>query len=65
MNIEDKARLFAGVRRVLRRGSWFAIYDVMRAGTGQIDYPVLWAARDADASFAAETQTYRSLLVQA
>jgi hypothetical protein len=40
-------------------------YDVMRVGTGQIDYPVLWAARDAVASFAAETQTYRSLLVQA
>lgn len=64
MNVEDKARLFAEVRRVLRPGSWFAIYDVMQVGTGQLDYPVLWA-RDADASFVSEPQTYRNLLTQA
>jgi len=64
MNIEDKARLFAEVRRVLRPGGWFAIYDVMQVGTGDIDYPALWA-RDADTSFVAEPQTYRRLLIQA
>jgi ubiquinone/menaquinone biosynthesis C-methylase UbiE len=64
MNIEDKARLFAEVRRVLRAGGWFAIYDVMQVGTGEIDYPVLWS-RDANASFVAEPQTYRQLLIQA
>jgi ubiquinone/menaquinone biosynthesis C-methylase UbiE len=64
MNIEDKARLFAEVRRVLRPGGWFAIYDVMQVGTGEIDYPVLWS-RDANASFVAEPQTYRQLLIQA
>lgn len=63
MNIEDKARLFTEVRRVLRPGSWFAIYDVMQVGSGQIDYPVLWAP-DAEGSFVAEQQTYRRLLIQ-
>jgi hypothetical protein len=36
----------------------------MQVGTGQLDYPVLWA-RDADASFVSEPQTYRNLLTQA
>jgi ubiquinone/menaquinone biosynthesis C-methylase UbiE len=64
MNIEDKARLFSEVRRVVRPGGWFAVYDVMRVGAGEIDYPVPWAS-DAEASFVAEPQTYRRLLVEA
>jgi SAM-dependent methyltransferase len=61
MNIEDKVGLFAEVRRVLRPGGWFAVYDVMRVGPGKIDYPVPWA-NDANTSFVAEAQTYRRLL---
>jgi SAM-dependent methyltransferase len=64
MNIEDKARLFAEVRRVVRPGGWFAVYDVMRVGAGKIDYPVPWAS-DAEASFVADLETYRRLLVDA
>lgn len=64
MNIEDKSRLFAEVRRVVRPGGWFAVYDVMRVGPGEIDYPVPWAS-DAEGSFVAEPQTYRRLLVEA
>lgn len=64
MNIEDKSRLFAEVRRVVRPGGWFAVYDVMRVGPGEIDYPVPWAS-DAKGSFVAEPQTYRRLLVEA
>lgn len=64
MNIEDKARLFAEVRRVVRPGGWFAVYDVMRVGAGEIDYPVPWAS-DAGTSFVAERDTYRRLLEQA
>jgi SAM-dependent methyltransferase len=64
MNIEDKARLFAEVRRVVRPGGWFAVYDVMRVGPGEIDYPVPWAS-DANASFVAALGTYRRLLVEA
>ena len=41
MNIEDKARLFAEVRRVLRPGGFFGIYDVMReGGEGDLSFPV-------------------------
>lgn len=64
MNIEDKARLFAEVRRVVRPGGWFAVYDVMRVGADEIDYPVPWAS-DAGTSFVAERDTYRRLLEQA
>ena len=64
MNIGDKARLFAEVRRVVRPGGWFAVYDVMRVGAGEIDYPVPWAS-DAGTSFVAECDTYRRLLEQA
>lgn len=64
MNIEDKARLFAEVRRVVRPGGWFAVYDVMRVGAGEIDYPVPWAS-DAEVSFVAEPGTYRRLLGEA
>ncbi|MGH3841249.1 MAG: class I SAM-dependent methyltransferase [Pseudonocardiaceae bacterium] len=64
MNIADKARLFAEIRRVVRPGGWFAVYDVMRVGAGEIAYPVPWAS-DAEASFVAERETYRRLLVEA
>lgn len=64
MNVEDKARLFAEVRRVVRPGGWLAVYDVMRVGAGEIDYPVPWAS-DAGTSFVAERDTYRRLLKQA
>jgi SAM-dependent methyltransferase len=58
MNIEDKPRLFAGVRRVLRRGGTFAIFDIMRAGDGALTYPVPWAA-DVRTSFVASAAEYR------
>jgi len=44
MNIEDKAKLFSEVFRVLRPESYFAIYDVMRQSAGELSFPVPWAA---------------------
>ena len=64
MNIEDKATLVAQVRRVLRPGAIFAIYDVMRTGSGELEFPVPWAAT-AQTSFVAEPATYRCLLGEA
>ena len=61
MNIADKARLFSGVRRMLKAGGWFAVYDVMRAGDDPLVYPVPWAA-DATTSFVDTPGTYRRLL---
>jgi ubiquinone/menaquinone biosynthesis C-methylase UbiE len=43
MNIEDKEKLADEVARVLRPGSVFGIYDVMRTGPGDLTFPVPWA----------------------
>jgi len=61
MNIEDKATLFGQVRRVLRPGGVFGVYDVMRIGTGELAFPVPWA-RTAESSFVAAADDYRRLL---
>lgn len=49
MNIEDRARLYAEVRRVLAPGGRFATYDLVLR-EGETLYPVPWA-RDASTSF--------------
>lgn len=61
MNIQDKATLFANVRRTLKPGGLFAVYEVMRAGDGEIPYPMPWA-QTSETSFVETPQTYRSLL---
>jgi SAM-dependent methyltransferase len=43
MNVPDKAALFREARRVLREGGTFAVYEVMRAGDGDLAFPVPWA----------------------
>jgi ubiquinone/menaquinone biosynthesis C-methylase UbiE len=64
MNIEDKARLFGEVRRVLTPSGVFGIYDVMRVAAGDLHYPVPWTS-SAEVSFVAEVESYRRLLVAA
>jgi len=44
MNIEDKIRLFSEISRLLRPGSIFGIYDIMRDRDGELTYPVPWAS---------------------
>jgi ubiquinone/menaquinone biosynthesis C-methylase UbiE len=63
MNIEDKARLFAGARRVLKPGGIFGVYDVMRTGDGDgdVSFPVPWATT-AVTSFVRPPAEYRALL---
>ena len=61
MNIADKATLFAQVRRVLKPGGIFGLYDVMRIGAGDVVFPVPWA-RSAESSFVVAAQDYRQLL---
>jgi sarcosine/dimethylglycine N-methyltransferase len=55
MNIADRARLYAGVRRVLKPGGRFAVYDVV-AGDGEpLRFPVPWS-RTPETSFLLTTQ---------
>jgi ubiquinone/menaquinone biosynthesis C-methylase UbiE len=61
MNIEDKPALFAEARRVLQSGAVFAIYDVMRTGSGELSFPVHWAATP-DTSLLASAAEYRRAL---
>jgi len=61
MNIPDKPALSAGVRRVLRPGGIFAIYDVMRLADGDLAFPLPWAAGPAT-SFVATPADYRAAL---
>jgi ubiquinone/menaquinone biosynthesis C-methylase UbiE len=64
MNIPDKGRVFAEVRRVLKPGGVFAIYDVMRESDGEFAYPVPWSSEPATNAVAASA-TYKELLAAA
>jgi SAM-dependent methyltransferase len=63
MNIENRAALYAEVRRVLAPGGRLATYDVVR-GVGDVLYPVPWA-RDASTSFLLSEADTRTALEQA
>jgi SAM-dependent methyltransferase len=57
MNIADKQRLFAGVARVLRPGSMFAVYDLMGRPGAPIEFPLPWASSPST-SHLAPAETY-------
>jgi SAM-dependent methyltransferase len=61
MNIADKKLLFAQIRRVLKTGAVFGIYDVMRESDGTLSFPLPWALYP-DTSFVESVTTYRALL---
>jgi SAM-dependent methyltransferase len=62
MNLPDKRRVFAEVRRVLPEGGLFAIYDQMRSGPGELPWPLPWAD-DEQSSFVESADEYGDHLV--
>ena len=61
MNISDKAGVFREVRRVMKPGGLFAVFDMVRIGDGAIRYPVPWALSE-ETSFVGTVQEYRDAL---
>ena len=61
MNIEDKAKLFQEIYRVLCPGASFGIYDVMRKEEGKVAYPVPWTDNSRTCSLASSGQYRRAL----
>ncbi len=61
MNVPDKAAMFAAVHRVLKPGGFFAVYDVMRIGEGELAFPLPWSSVPAT-SFVESPAAYRAAL---
>ena len=57
MNIPDKPAVFAEVRRVLKPGAIFGVYEQMQVGDGEPPYPLPWA-EDERSSFVETAETY-------
>jgi SAM-dependent methyltransferase len=64
MNIADKAGVFREVRRVLKPGALFMVFDYMLIADDPIRYPVPWALSE-ETSFVAAAKDYRQALVAA
>jgi len=61
MNIANKARLFTEVKRVLRPGGRYAVYDIMQTRPGSLPFPMPWSPGP-ETSFVEPPETYRRLL---
>lgn len=61
MNISDKAAAYREVRRVLKTGGLFVVFDILRIADGPIRYPVPWAMSQ-DTSFVADVIGYRKAM---
>lgn len=59
MNVGDKAGVFREVRRVLKPGGLFAVFDILRGKEGTVQYPVPWAASE-ETSFVGSLDDYRA-----
>jgi ubiquinone/menaquinone biosynthesis C-methylase UbiE len=64
MNIQDKQQLFNEVYRLLKKNSYFGLYDVMRLNDGELNYPVPWASESKN-SYLSTLEQYRACLMMA
>jgi SAM-dependent methyltransferase len=63
MNIEKRAALYAEVRRVLKPGGKFAIFDFVKGSSGEITFPMPWAATK-ETSFLLGFEEMKEVLLQ-
>jgi ubiquinone/menaquinone biosynthesis C-methylase UbiE len=61
MNIADKAGIFREVRRALKAGGLFTVFDIVHTTDGAIRYPVPWAISE-ETSFVVSAKAYRDAL---
>ena len=61
MNIPDKQKVFAEVRRVLEPDAPFVVFEQMRTAEGDLTYPLPWAV-DERSSFVEDVAAYTAAL---
>jgi len=61
MNIDDKASLFSEICRVLKPGSFFGVYDIMRQNDGELIYPVPWSTEGSTSKLSTPDEYRRAL----
>jgi ubiquinone/menaquinone biosynthesis C-methylase UbiE len=64
MNLADKPAVWRELRRVLKPGALFTIFDILRSGTGAISFPVPWSLSE-EGSFVEDAVAYRKALAEA
>ncbi|MBS7696331.1 MULTISPECIES: methyltransferase domain-containing protein [unclassified Chelatococcus] len=64
MNIPDKTALFSEIRRILKQGGRFGVYDIMRLDDVELPFPMPWAQTSAT-SYVERPDTYRNALESA
>jgi ubiquinone/menaquinone biosynthesis C-methylase UbiE len=64
MNIEHKTALVKEINRVLKPGGYLGIFDVMRVGDGDLDFPLPWSSMP-ETSAVATPDEYKKALATA
>lgn len=64
MNVADKPALLAQVRRVLKKGAVFGLYEILQGPSGEPHFPVPWAPSPAT-SFLVTPTELKTLLAEA
>ncbi len=61
MNVENKARFYSEINRVLKDGGKFIYYDIFKKNNGDVNFPVPWA-NDESVSFLGTVSNMEDIL---